>query len=168
MEPLPSASSDEAVITNLVSTGRYYEPTIKALSSVWLRRLYDVWQRADKRALVMAERLPGECQDGYGASIYCIEFDCGAEYIGQTTVEVIQRLDEHLGRFSDEPKHPTSQRPKIKDELRTCAPTAYVLESGLLGKSEVDAMEQEYISILCKPLNEEHTTVDYIPCSRRR
>ena len=122
----------------------------------------------DKDALMMAEQLPGECQNGYGGSIYCIEFDCGAEYIGQTTVEVIQRLDEHLRGFSDEPKHPERQRPEIKDELRTCAPTAYVLESGLLGKSEVDAMEQEYISILCKPLNEEHTTVDYIPCSRRR
>ena len=42
MEPLPSDSSDEAVITNLVSTGRYYAPTIKALPSDWLRRLYEV------------------------------------------------------------------------------------------------------------------------------
>ena len=167
MESLPAASNDEERISNLVSTGRYYARTLEALSSDWLRRLYDMWKRSDKHALVTAERLPGECKNGYGDSIYYIEFNCGAEYIGQTRIEVIQRLDEQLGRFADDPTYPIRQQPNIRDELRTCIPKAYVLESGLLGKETVDAMEQEYIGTLCKPLNEKHVTVAYTPCCRR-
>ena len=165
MNPLPLAPKDEAAIANLASTGRYYEPTLKALPSDWLRRLYDVWQRADKDALMMAELLPGECQHSY--SIYYIEFNCGAEYIGYTMRHVMQRLDEHRGRFADDPTYRMKQMRNIRDELRTCIPKACVLETGIPTKSAAKDMEQEYIRILRKPLNENHPTVAWVPCCRR-
>lgn len=177
MELLPAASNDEERIAKLVSTGRYYTRTLKALPSDWLWRLYDAWQKADKAALATVERLPGECQRvkvnstyfiEHFYSIYYIEFDCGAEYIGQTEKHVMQRLDEHMGRFADDPIYPMKQQPNIRHELRTCIPKAYVLQSGLLDKTTVDAMEQEYIGILRKPLNEKHVTLAYAPCYRRR
>lgn len=164
--PLPAGAPGDA----LAEIGRYYAPTLKALPSEWLERLYNAWQKGSQAEIVCDEWLPNECADDTdnSYSVYRIEFDCGAAYVGQSWLHVLFRLDEHLGRYASIEGRYVNQFPRIRSELDAgCIPAALVLESGL-SKSDAERIEKDQIGILEKPLNVEHAKFAYRPCTRER
>ena len=162
--PKHASLPDGDPVKALAATGHYFAPTLQALPVDWRQRLHIACWHGDSKAIIDAHRLPGECADTW--SVYYIEFDCGAQYVGYTELHVLTRVDEHMGRYKKR-ECGSYQARGIGAELAAgCKPIKVAIIASGLDEATAKHIEIEWILQLDKPLNLEHARRKYTPCSQ--